>query len=122
MKLLIFISIGYKIFNTSTPYSYRKNIEIFNITKDDNGNYRCENGFHSNSIELKVVDPEHPNITDSNLNDTEIKLIAGKHHVFYCHASGIPIPTIIWKKVIEKFKKLKKLEILKSGANSDTTC
>ncbi|XP_044736869.1 vascular endothelial growth factor receptor kdr-like [Chrysoperla carnea] len=89
---------GYKIFNSSTPYSYRKNIEIFNITKDYNGNYRCGNGLHSNSIELKVVDPESPNITDTNLNDTEIKLIAGKHHVFYCHASGIPIPTIIWKK------------------------
>ncbi|XP_044737369.1 vascular endothelial growth factor receptor kdr-like isoform X2 [Chrysoperla carnea] len=89
---------AYEIDTSSTPYSYRKSIKIPNVTKDYSGNYRCDDGSRSSSLALNVLDPELPAIIDSNLKGNNIKIHEGRSFEYMCSVSGIPRPTITWKK------------------------
>jgi Immunoglobulin domain len=85
----------------STSFSWRSSLDFENISKDNDGIYRCEvtgkddNELHTKSLILTVHDAVVPHIT-TNFNQSLLTQPFGGLLSLDCHVEGLPIPTLEW--------------------------
>ncbi|KAF5286422.1 hypothetical protein FQR65_LT12603 [Abscondita terminalis] len=99
----------YVIEKSRTDFSNKLTLTINEINHNDTGNYTCQvkekfisnspkgsDQFRYDNITIIVKDPVAPEITDSNLNESDVTISIPEKFTLWCYASGIPKPAITW--------------------------
>ncbi|KAG4073862.1 hypothetical protein HA402_014067 [Bradysia odoriphaga] len=86
-------------------YSYRKTITWNGIEMSDSGTYECrasaikDESFSQTTTQfIGVHEPIMPEITDTNLLQSEVELSLGEPHRMFCTVIGLPVPEVNWYK------------------------
>lgn len=90
-----------------TQFSWRKALIFQTINKDDEGSYKCEiadknDEFHDKDFPVKVHDAEAP-VIKPNFDESTIDKPFGTSLTLECMFSGLPIATIQWLILFNKF-------------------
>lgn len=94
---------GIKLFDESTTYKLKKVLKIENINMENAGKYECvgitqDNMEETQDINLKIKAIEKPTFVNTNMNGSNVTIMAGKKFEFICVVHGEPYPTITWYK------------------------
>ena len=87
--------------DSNTRYSYRKSLSFDAISREDEGEYKCEvydkehNELHSLTILVNLHEAQPPLIV-TNFNQSKLSQPLGGTLTLDCFVSGLPIPSLSW--------------------------